>query len=84
MTREETKILFLDKFNFKSEEQIGAVMDIIDKIFDDFENKICKNCKHIKTTYAPICDLGVVSQGLFGNGIVTLDFGCNKFEAKDK
>ena len=46
------------------------------------EVEVCKNCKYIRTTYAPTCSLGVVSQGLFGNGIVTLDFGCNKFEKK--
>jgi len=46
------------------------------------EVEVCKNCKHIRTTYAPTCSLGVISQGLFGNGIVTLDFGCNKFEKK--
>jgi len=55
---------------------------VVDKVYNNFESRTCKNCKYIKTTYAPTCDLGVVSQGLFGNGVVTLDFGCNKFERK--
>jgi len=58
----------------------GRVIDIfIDKIYDDFENRICKNCKFlIKTSKGLLC-----SNPVNYNYIITDEkFGCNRFEKK--
>jgi len=47
---------------------------IINKIYDDFENRICKNCKYSNSF---LCDRVFCSKF---NTLVDRDFGCNKFE----
>ena len=55
---------------------------LIDKIYDDFESRVCENCKYF--TY---CDDGFhycdnqLNVGF--NGLITEDFGCNRFERRE-
>jgi len=68
MTREEAKMLFYAKFNFKSEEQVGAVMDIVDKIYDNFErdekNKLKNKGENMKYAVVFLWDAMVVGGSL--------------------
>jgi hypothetical protein len=52
----------------------------IDKIFNDFESRTCKNCKYFKDDM--YCYLMFAD---FNNKKYFLpkDFGCNKWESKD-
>lgn len=65
MTREEAKELL------KKDNRYGIDW-IIDDIYDDFESRVCENCKH-KTNRE--CNTII---DYFGK-----DFGCNKFERKE-
>ena len=47
----------------------NLLAELIDDIYNDFESRICKNCKHKKRL---ICKK---LQNLFKN-----NFGCNRFE----
>jgi hypothetical protein len=57
---------------------------LIDKIFDDFESRTCKNCKHIKGIKPKLgqtfCDIH--KEDLENNMGVSLDFGCNRWVLK--
>ena len=47
--------------------------DLIDEIYNDFENRICKNCKYGNNFYT---DINCTKLSL----TVESDFSCNKFE----
>ena len=72
MTREEA----ISKIRNNCESILGVLMvdrtiaeNVINEIYDDFENKVCKNCEHQTKL---ICKK---LQNLFGE-----NFGCNRFE----
>ena len=77
MTREEAK-KELNEYGYTISEQ----NKIIDDIYDDFENRSCKNCK-FGMTYPYDDDIECVkieadTQGMY----FTSDFCCNKWESK--
>ncbi len=75
MTREDAKKDFL------AMSPTNRIM-LIDMIFDDFDSRVCENCKCF--TY---CDDGFhycdnpLNTGF--NGLITEDFGCNRFERRE-
>ena len=63
----------------------GDVEELIDKIYDDFESKICKNCKYFKGT-GMIANCSNLEVGKMNGGAfidVDENFGCNKFERRE-
>jgi len=76
MTRGKTKLLFFTNNDSKRE----LVYEIIDKIYDDFENRICRNCEHY------IIDAGGIQEWNTCDALHQVtkpDFGCNKFKEKE-
>lgn len=51
---------------------------VLDEVYNDFENRICKNCKYYEE-YSSVCCNG---DSPLCADVVDKDFGCNKFEAK--
>jgi len=88
MTREEAKKyincvkeIVKNDFDEYEDEVVKScfVYKLIDKIYDDFESKICRGCKYFLKT----------KKGLLCNNPVNYDFiitdekfGCNRFERK--
>ena len=75
----------------------NCVEDLVNEMFDDFDSRICKNCKHMRyphdktyNGYAK-CIKGCASTTIimytndnhFDNEVVEPNFGCNKFERKE-
>ena len=81
MTREEAiKKLFDVSSDLGLVETIEARI-IIEEIFDDFESRVCKNCKHF-TSFGKKMGIGICSN--FTKNInVANDFGCNRFERRE-
>jgi hypothetical protein len=55
-----------------------SIYELIETILDDFESRICGNCKYsedIEKSYERCEELGIN---------IGRDFGCNLFEPKDK
>lgn len=55
---------------------------LLHEIYDDFENKICKNCKYLNLGNYGICNYVEPLQRQCLE-FDTDDFGCNKFKRKD-
>lgn len=53
-------------------------VEVIDKIYDDFESRTCINCNYY-VDYPNVC---CNSDSLLCSEFVDKDFGCNKFERK--
>lgn len=88
MTREEvyTEIFNSTKISRDSKKYVDMLTK---KIYDDFESRICKNCKHCRRNgYVLTCNLRIISDYLFDNkedldrGMINKNFGCNRFEKK--
>jgi len=91
MTREEAKKLFWKKggvfektFMYCLDKVLklpyrGSEVDVfIDRIYDDFESRVCKNCLYyFKETC--VCD-----ESPLVTEIVDENYGCNKFERRKK
>ena len=83
MTKKEAKKYYLlkNKWDTINREEL---YDLIDEIYDDFENRTCKNCKYFKgSNKIANCsnlEVGAMNGGAFID--VDKDFGCNKFEKK--
>ena len=77
MTREEAH----------NETAFGIFIGIVNKIYDDFESRICKNCKWSNIASAKDClecKFGIDDNSLSSyHQMVNKDFGCNKFTAKE-
>jgi len=56
--------------------------DLIEKIYEDFENRICKNCRFYDNVYNT-CN-SIKNTKMLGFTLTEIDenFGCNKFERK--
>ena len=92
MTREEAKkrincVKEVVKNDFEEYEdeivRADFMYKLIDEIFDEFESRVCKNCKHFKSK-SGLCGLwenGVMNEASFFN--VDEDFGCNRFERRE-
>ena len=76
-----------EEFKDKHENWIGRdEVALIDEIYDDFESRTCENCKYFideKGTKLQFCNARTVG-GIIGWNGYGKDFGCNKFERKDK
>jgi len=77
MTREKAKLLVKNCDNGN---------EVIDKIYDEFESRICKNCKYYSSNelLRGICKNFQLKLKTLGLHFVpqSEDFGCNKFEKK--
>jgi hypothetical protein len=74
MTKEEAIGLWNKDFLSKQ----PHITDVINRIYTDFESRICENCKYsedIEKSYERCEELGIN---------IGRDFGCNLFEPKDK
>ena len=71
MTRQETKSMLHEDWEH-----------IIDKIFDDFESRVCKNCKYNNKMCTYQESIKVYCKVTRGEdyGCDFDDFGCNRFE----
>ena len=71
MTREDALNIMTDHDGWITSE----VEEIINKIYDDFESRICKNCIHYdkKDKVCILLDMGVLNN----------TFGCKAFEQKE-
>ena len=57
----------------------------IDKIYDGFKSRVCKNCKHFKPREIDYEETFISSACLeLEIPSISEDFGCNKFEPKIK
>lgn len=80
MTREEA--LLARENNYYStvgqENTTDDVEDLINQIYDDFDSRICKNCKYWQdyTDTLSICCNGTLEFRI----ATPKNFGCNKFE----
>ena len=78
MTRKEAKKLYMENSDKMPLEQ-KSPFEIINKIYDDIENRVCVNCA--------FCDFDVENKQTVSKGycnellhIVHLNFGCNRFK----
>jgi len=67
--------------NFRDCIEKDDAIDVIQQIYDTFENKICKYCKHGVKVDEDNSYECVISRELFGydNIILLGNFGCNRF-----
>ena len=79
-------LLEVDNF-LDNENDFNNIKKLINKIYDDFENKICKNCKWFnKVGLVGYSCSNKKNKEMFGMSIIWINenFGCNKFERKEK
>ena len=53
---------------------LGMARDIINTIYDDFDSRVCENCRYLKESK---CKLGIYHFEIDTDPNI---FGCNKFE----
>jgi hypothetical protein len=91
MTREEA-LIGVELFSYDSIEVLNKkdVEELVNMIYNDFENRICKNCEFFYIDHEfnrPVsrCELGC-AETLIGAGFqkVSENFGCNKFKKRIK
>ena len=80
-------LLEVDNF-LDNENDFNNIKKLINKIYDDFENKVCKNCKFHKSGYCyqpDICYwIGSSSkEGVYVDYLYLKNFGCNRFERRE-
>jgi len=85
MTREEAKMrlknFYLKKLPYCDMEDIIKIewySELIDEIYNDFDNRICKNCIYFKKQK----NLSVCSNVLSRVNLTEETFGCNKFKKR--
>ena len=90
MTKDEAKKEISNMFK-NIDDVIGSTSskdfkELVDKIYDNFENRICKNCKYFDEEYnIGFCVSDWWKEKNFVDGdllAVDKNFGCNKFEKK--
>jgi hypothetical protein len=67
MTREEAK----NRYN-----GMPIVFQVIDKIYDELESRICENCKEFSVNTSGFSECNIL------NVTISKDFGCNKWQQK--
>jgi len=80
MTKEEAKLLV--------EKKCHSGVEVVDKIYNDFESRICKHCKYYSDNkllqrFCKNHQLKIKPPGLYFIP-QSEDFGCNRFERKVK
>jgi len=73
------------KSKYKEYIKTSEVIKLIEKIYKDEEEKICKNCSKVRFWEGKIgTDCEILVQGTFGQiySLVNSGFGCNKFERR--
>ena len=55
----------------------GGITRLVNDIYDDFESRVCSNCKH--KSDSSLCSVGIVYDNTTDN-----TFGCNKFQGGSK
>jgi len=69
---------FIDCKNMKSKKELDK---LINKIYDDFENRTCESCKYCELIN--ISDMGGTINNCFQTGFAIVEwrvFGCNEWE----
>ncbi len=80
MTRTDALMKVLKERDEEDKIHYSKVYEIVNEIFDDFENRICRNCKYfIKTKRELLCSNPVNYDYIITNK----NFGCNRFERKE-
>ncbi len=77
MSREEAKEQSLDITGYSDS------YELIDEIYDDFESRICDNCKYFtfENTKIGTCRKGIYDKQLCSSeDYLVSTFGCNKWE----
>ena len=80
MTRYDMKNSIQDKVMMSgmyTSDQLICIEDVVDEIYDDFENRTCGSCKHEDISSCPAYDYE------YGLSPREPDFGCNKFSCKE-
>jgi len=89
MTREEAKSM-VGLLSMVTRGDLMYLNKVINKIYDDFERRTCSTCEYCRTIKEDECideyecDLEVEEFMSFNKGRVNADFGCNKWEEKEK
>ena len=85
MTREEAmKQLhtFICNYNLDECSNVAILTSLINEIYNDFENKMCKNCKYFeKDQYGIYCKIATGEDRCLE---IYEEFGCNRFERRKK
>ena len=82
-TREEYKLMINRKATIQEEHTVMNsidVEDLVDIIVDDFESRICKNCKYYGDDPEEEGELKCLLHDI----AFVETFGCNEFKRKDK
>ena len=75
MTRGEAKATKVNvDLDYLSKRQYAQLMSVIDNIYDDFESRICENCRYSNPVSYICQELGGLQ--------LDKDFGCNQFSCK--
>ena len=93
MTREEAKKLINKKLtqiitgtllpNLTIEN--SELSDIVDEIYDDFESRVCKNCKYAEKHEngdEHKCEILMATTQEEAKKLIEVGFGCNRFERR--
>ncbi len=89
MTREEAKeIIYYSSFE---KGKYGLTKDnifkLINRIYDDFESRVCKNCKYYNPAHKVCENRKNIQPFEIDNKYVNIftdgNFGCNRFERKE-
>ncbi|NPA45141.1 MAG: hypothetical protein GXO49_06395 [Chlorobi bacterium] len=88
MTREDANIYLLNNSVLDENENTVVpyilAIEIIDKIYEDFESGICENCRFYSNTYKTCNNIKNTKMLGFTLTEIDFDFGCNRFEKKEK
>ena len=78
MTKEQAKAIYypISGINLSGEK------DLIDLIYDSFENRSCDNCKHIKKYNKELWDCKKDVKTSYFTNFIEHNFSCNKWESK--
>jgi len=57
----------------------GIARQLVKEIYDDFESRICKNCKYYEEYPSVCCN----ADSPLCAGVTKEDFGCNEFEIRE-
>lgn len=86
MTRDNAKREIIEMFTSKpfSQLKIGDINTIIDKIYDNFENRSCENCKYfIQEHFYGVCQKDVNTTKNQDNFLSNIEFCCNRWQKYD-
>ena len=85
MTKEEATIRLMNLCTNGAMIPLGYVDNFVSSLIDDFEARVCANCKYYHDGKYPddrYCDMDISIMEEFS--VLEPDFGCNQFKAKEK